>query len=183
VPFVLLHWARADTKIPVLARVYFEIGRFAMRYAIIGVALLLCAAQAWADDLTVSHAWARATAPGQDSGSIQFSVKSKKEAKLVAVSSPVAGAAEIHSMTHEDGKMKMRAVESVALPRGREVDLGKNGGHVMLLELKQPLKAGEDVPFTLTVEFADKHKETVNAKAHVRAQNAGHDDMKGMEGM
>jgi copper(I)-binding protein len=154
-----------------------------MRYVITGMLLLLCAAQAWASDVTVNHAWARATAPGQDSGSIQFSVKSKKAAKLVAVSSPVAGAAEIHSMTHEDGKMKMRAVESVVLPAGLEIDLGKDGGHIMLLNLKQPLKAGADVPFTLTVEFADKHKETVNAKARVRAQGAVHDDMKGMEGM
>lgn len=145
-----------------------------MRYAI-GIILLLCAAQTWAGDVTVNGAWARATAPGQDSGSIQFSIQSKKEARLVAITSPVAGSVEIHTMTHENGRMKMREVESMDLPAGSEIDLGKSGSHVMLLDLKHPLKAGESVPFTLTVEFADKRRKAVAATAKVRPQDAGHD--------
>jgi copper(I)-binding protein len=140
--------------------------------------------------IAVSDAWGRATAPGQDSGSVQFSITSSKEAKLVAITSPAANAVEIHSMVHEDGKMKMRAVESIALPAGKAVDLGKNGNHVMLLNLKQPLKEGDSIPLTLTIEFADKHKATVDAKAEIRSQGAHdmhnmHDmgDMHNMKGM
>lgn len=161
-----------------------------MRQIIVLVAGVFLAMSAAAADLgvTVNDAWARATAPGQDSGSIQFSIASKKEAKLVAITSPVAGAVEIHSMTHENGKMKMRAVESITLPAGKAVDLGKSGNHVMLLNLKQPLKAGDSVPLTLTIEYADKHKTTVDAKAEVRPQGGGHDmhdmgDMHDMKGM
>jgi hypothetical protein len=161
-----------------------------MRQIIMLVAGALLTLSAVAADLgvAVSDVWGRATAPGQDSGSVQFSITSNKAAKLVAITSPVAGAVEIHSMVHEDGKMKMRAVESISLPAGKAVDLGKNGNHVMLLNLKQPLKAGDSVPLTLTIEFADKHRAAVDAKAEIRPQGASHDmhnmgDMQDMKGM
>lgn len=157
---------------------------------LIGIALLLCTLQAWAADITVSDARARATAPGQDTGSIEFSILSKRAAKLVAAASPVADGVEIHSMTHENGKMVMRPVDAIDLPAGRKVNVSESY-HVMLTGLKHPLKAGERVPFSLTVEFPGKHKMTVKAKAEVQPLSDGrsmenmHDmgDMHGMEGM
>ncbi|MBI3902619.1 MAG: copper chaperone PCu(A)C [Nitrosomonadales bacterium] len=161
-----------------------------MRSLITFAASMLFTASVMAADpgVSVDEAWLRATMPGQDSGSMQFSVTSRKAAKLVAISTPAAGAVEIHSMVHEDGKMKMRAVESLALPAGKQVSLRSSGNHVMLLNLKHPLKAGDSVPFTLTVQYADNSKATVEAKAEVRPMGAGHDmkgmdDMKGMPGM
>lgn len=135
--------------------------------------------------ITVSDAWGRATVPGQESGFVQLSITSKNEAKLVAVASPVATALEIHKMTHENGQMKMRAVEFIALPAGKAVDLEKGGNHIMLLNLKHELKAGDSVPLTLTIEFLDKHRVTVDAKAEIRPQGAGHDmeHMHNMKGM
>ena len=146
-----------------------------MRY-VIAIAALLCSAQTWAGDVAVSGAWTRATAPGQEGAALQFSIISKKEAQLVAISSPVAGAAEIHSMTHDNGVMKMRAVESLPLPADKMVDLKAGGYHVMLLNLKTPLKAGGKMPFAVTVQFADKHKTTVKAKAEVKPLGSGQDE-------
>jgi len=146
-----------------------------MRY-VIAIATLLCSAQIWAGDVAVSGAWTRATAPGQEGATLQFSMVSKKEAQLVAISSPAAGAAEIHSMAHDNGVMKMRAVESLPLPAEKVVDLKASGYHVMLLNLKAPLKAGEKMPFTVTVQFADKHKATVKAKAEVKPLDSGQDE-------
>ena len=143
-----------------------------MRY-VIAIAALLGAAQACAGDVTVSDAWTRATAPGQESAALQFSIVSQKEAQLVKVSTPVAGVAEIHSMTHDNGVMKMHAIESLPLPAGKTVDLGASGNHVMLLNLKHPFKAGESLPFTVTVQFADKHKATVKARARVKSLTEG----------
>ncbi|MDE2309967.1 MAG: copper chaperone PCu(A)C [Betaproteobacteria bacterium] len=146
-----------------------------MRYAI-AIAAWLCAAQAWAGDVAVSGAWARATAPGQEDAAMQFSITSKQEAQLVAISSPAAGAVELHRMTHDSGVMKMRAIESLPLPAGKAVDLAASGIHVMLLNLKQPAKAGESIPFTVTVQFADKHKTTVQATAEVKPLADNHDE-------
>jgi len=142
-----------------------------MRYAI-AIVMLFCAGQAWAENVVVSDASVRATAPGQESAAIRFSITSKKEARLVAIASPVADAVEIHSMTHDNGVMKMRAIEFLSLPAGKMVKLGVSGNHVMLLNLKNPLKAGDSVPLTITVEFADKRKEKINVNAEVKSLNA-----------
>ncbi|RFC36381.1 MAG: hypothetical protein DID90_2727553977 [Candidatus Nitrotoga sp. LAW] len=146
-----------------------------MRYAI-AIVMFFCAAQAWAENVVVSDASARATAPGQESAAIRFSITSKKKARLVAIASPVAGAVEIHGMTHDNGVMKMRAIEFLPLPAGKMVKLGASGNHVMLLNLKNPLKAGESVPLTITVEFSDKRKETVNVSAEVKPLTASRDE-------
>jgi len=139
------------------------------------IAALLCAAQAWAGDVAVSDAWTRATVPGQSSAVLRFFITSRKDAQLLEISSPLAGAAELHSMTHEQGVMKMRPLKSLPLPAGKKTELGSDGNHVMLLELKQSLKEGESVPFSLTVQFADKHKETVKAAAVVKPlDESGH---------
>ena len=138
-----------------------------MRSAIF-MGALLYAAQAGASGVTVSEAWARATAPGQDSGVVYMRIISQKEASIVAVNSPVAGSAGLHSMTHENGMMKMRELKVLPLPAGQEVILGSGGNHLMLVGLKRPLKAGDSVPFTFTVQFADKHKEKVRATAAVK---------------
>ena len=146
-----------------------------MRYAI-AIAALLCAAQVWAGDVAVSGAWTRATAPGQESTAMQFSITSKQEAQLVAISCPVAGAVELHRMTHDNGVMKMHAIESLPLPAGKAVDLGASGIHVMLLNLKKPVTAGDSIPFTVTVQFADKHKATVQTNAEVKPLTDNHDE-------
>lgn len=134
----------------------------------VSIAALLCVAQAYAGDVTVSDAWTRATVPGQSGAVLRFFVTSQKNAQLLAVSSPVAGAVELHNMTHDKGVMKMRPIAALPLPAGKMVELGSEGNHVMLLELKQPLKAGDTVPFSLDVQFAGKRKATVKAAAEVR---------------
>ena len=139
-----------------------------MRY-VIAIVMLFCAAQAWAGNVVVSNASALATAPGQETAAIRLTITSKTEARLVAIASPVAGAVEIHGMTHENGMMKMRALEFLPLPAGKKVRLGTSGNHVMLLNLKNPLKAGDNVPLTITVEYADKRKEKVNVNAEVKS--------------
>jgi copper(I)-binding protein len=146
-----------------------------MRY-IITIVMLFCAAQAWAENVVVTDASARATAPGQESAAIRFSIISKKDARLVAIASPVAGAVEIHDMTHDNGVMKMHAIEFLPLPAGKMVKLGASGNHAMLVNLKNPLKAGDSLPLTITVEFADKHKEKFNVNAEVKPLTASRNE-------
>ena len=80
----------------------------------------------------------------------------------------------------------MRAVPSLELPAGKAVELTPRGLHVMLMDLKQPLKDGETVAVTLVVEGKDGKRESVDVKAPVRAlaggtgkSNDGHDEHKG----
>jgi len=131
----------------------------------------------------VSNAWARSTVAAQKTGGIYLDIRSATPAKLVGVASPVAARVELHNMKMEGSVMKMSAVESIDLAAGQTVKLAPGGYHVMLIDLKQPLKAGDSVPVTLTVERADKTRTTVETKAAVRdmaaAMQGGHDMHKG----
>jgi copper(I)-binding protein len=72
----------------------------------------------------------------------------------------------------EGDVMKMRAVPKIDLPAGKEVKLEPGGLHVMLIDLKQPLKVGEKVPLTLVFDAGGK-TEKLNVDAEVMDAKAG----------
>ncbi|MDD4928513.1 MAG: copper chaperone PCu(A)C [Gallionella sp.] len=132
------------------------------RVALFGV--LLWSFGALAADIKVEGAWARATAPGQDSGMAELIMTSAQDAKLIGFSSTACKTGEMHSMTHDNGMMQMREVKFIALPAGHRVDLSEGGYHLMLVGLNAPLKAGESVPLKLIFKVDNKIvSQTVNA--------------------
>ena len=140
---------------------------------IAGLALALLASAAHAQ-IAVKDAWVRGTVTGQKATGAFMQLSSSTDAVLVAATSPVAGVVEIHEMAMDGGVMKMRAIPGLPLPAGKMVDLAPGGYHVMLMDLKQPLKDGEKVPITLT--FTDKagKKTTQDVTAVVRPLAGGH---------
>ena len=107
-----------------------------------------------ADPVTIDHAWARATAPGQEVGAAYLELKSDVDMTLTQAKSPAADSVEIHKMSMKDGVMEMRMLKTLQLPAGKTVKLEPGGFHLMLFDLKKPLKVGENVP--LTLHFQDK---------------------------
>jgi len=103
----------------------------------------------------VTKAWTRATAPGQDSASVQLTIISKKDATLIGVASGSAQSGEIHTMFMDGDVMKMRAIESLPLPAKDASNTGCGRQSSDVDRLKAPLKAGRKLPFALTVKFAD----------------------------
>jgi copper(I)-binding protein len=132
------------------------------------LAAMLVSSSVYAGDIQVEGAWSRATAPGQDTAMVDFSITSAKQAALTGFSSPACKSAQIHSMTHDNGMMKMREVQSIALPAGHRVSLGEGGYHLMLIGLKAPLVAGAKLPLTLTVKEAGRDVK-VDVVADVRS--------------
>jgi copper(I)-binding protein len=118
---------------------------------------------------TVADAWVRGTVPQQQASGAFMRITSAEGGKLVAVSSPVAATVEVHEMKMDGGVMKMGAVPSLELPAGKAVELKPGGYHVMLMGLKQQLKAGDSVPLTLTIEGQGGRKETLQVSAPVKA--------------
>jgi periplasmic copper chaperone A len=136
---------------------------------LIALAAIAVAAGASHAQTTVSDAWIRGTVPQQKATGLFAEITSAKGGKLVSASSPVAGVVEIHEMAMEGDVMKMRALTAgLALPAGKAVALKPGGYHVMLMDLKQQLKAGDTVPVSLVIEGADKKRETVEVKAAVK---------------
>ncbi len=136
------------------------------------VAALVIAAPALAQ-VKVSDPWVRGTVAQQKATGAFMQLTAEQASRLVAVTSPVAGVVEIHEMTMDGNLMKMRQVPGLDLPAGKTVELKPGGYHVMLMDLKQPLKTGESVPITLVFEDKAKQRQSVEIKAEVRALTAG----------
>ena len=136
------------------------------------IACALAAPSAALAQIAVMDPWVRGTVSAQKVTGAFMQLKSAANATLVGVASPIAGIAEIHEMKMDGSVMKMSAVPKVDLPAGTVVTFGPGTYHVMLMDLKQPLKEGERVPLTLTFADAGGKRFTVDVQAPVRALGA-----------
>ncbi len=105
-----------------------------------------------AGNLIVSEPWSSPTPPGAGVGAVYFSLTNTgtKADRLTAISSSIAGRAEIHESRRVDGMMQMRPVSFIECPPGATVKIEPGGLHVMLLGLTRPLAAGTQFPLSLS---------------------------------
>lgn len=155
-----------------------------MKHLFIACSIAL-SASAWAQSpVQVQDAWARATVANQSATGAFMKLTAPTATRLVEARSPLAGIVEIHEMKLEGDVMRMRAVSALPLPAGQAVELKPGGYHVMLMDLKGPVKAGDSVPITLVFEGADGKRSTQEVKASARAlaaapAGAGHGGQSG----
>jgi copper(I)-binding protein len=112
-----------------------------------------------AGDLVITQAWSRATPSGAKVAGGFLTIENKGSApdKLIGVSADIAGKAEVHEMTSDNGVMKMRPLDKgLVIEPGKTVKLAPGGYHLMLQDLKGAFKEGEKVPVTLEFEKAGK---------------------------
>jgi periplasmic copper chaperone A len=148
------------------------IGCVAKSIAMVSVVLALGTPSATAqssarDSLRIEHPYARPTPPGARTGGAYLTIDNRgnEPDRLLRVATPAAGAAEIHSMTMEGNVMRMRAVAAVEIPARATTALKPGGYHVMLMDLKQPLVAGETLPLSLTFAKAGRIDVTARVEA------------------
>jgi copper(I)-binding protein len=155
------------------------------RPSLSGLALIALVATAWAgaagtaraQPVAVKDAWVRAPAPGQKVAGAYMELVARADMALTSVASPAAATVELHTTSMEAGVMRMRPVARIALPAGKSVRLAPGGLHVMLIDIKQPLKPGDKVPLTLTVQRADltgRSVFTVQAEVRASAPDTAH---------
>ena len=111
-------------------------------------------AQAHADKahVEVTDLWIRPTVAGQMGTGGFMKITAREDLQLVGISTPITKAAEVHEMRAskaDPSVMEMRAIKSIALPKGQTVELKPGGYHLMLMDLKQVLANGSTVPLTL----------------------------------
>lgn len=141
------------------------------RRLMIGFALAGMAATVAAQikvQIKVENAWVRATVAGQQSTGAFMKITSPEPVRLLSVSTPVAKTNEIHEMKLVGDVMKMRAhPDGVDIPANTTLELKSGGYHLMMMEMDQPIKAGEVVPLQLQFINAKGKPQTltVNAKA------------------
>jgi copper(I)-binding protein len=114
-----------------------------------------------AGDLVITQAWSRATPNGAKIGGAYLTIENKgsEPDRLIAGAGDVAARIEVHEMAMNNGVMTMRPLDKgLVIEPGKIVKLAPGGYHLMMFDLKEPLKQGEQVPITLEFEKAGKVK-------------------------
>jgi copper(I)-binding protein len=140
---------------------------------LLAAAALSCLAWPAFAQVDVTNAWVRPTVEGQMGTGAFMTLRAKEPMRVVGATSAVAGVVEIHEMALQNNVMRMRAIESLALPAGQAVELKPGGYHVMLMDLKRALKRGETVTVELQLETADKRRVTQPIQVEVRSSAPG----------
>jgi len=125
-------------------------------------ALALLASSAFAHEyklgnLQIGHPWARATPKGAavGGGYLKITNTGTTPDRLISGTSAVSGRFEVHEMSMDNGVMKMRQLkDGIEIKPGETVELKPGGFHIMMVDLKQPIKEGERVKGTLVFEKA-----------------------------
>ncbi len=123
--------------------------------------------------IKVEQAYTRATVPGQQvaGGFMKIENKGGTADQLISASSPVAGEVQLHEMSMEGSVMKMRQVKDITVPAGGAVELKPGGLHLMFMNIKSPLTAGESVPVKL--KFARAGEVEVRMPVNAMGQPGG----------
>lgn len=138
-----------------------------LRACVANLLFLVCSAlpaQQTGDPVQVVNAWTRAMPPGVSTAAVYFSVTTKTDDELLRIVTPVAGDAQIHEVTQANGMMRMRPRSNVVLKAGIPMSFSPQSMHVMLMDVKEPLRAGTHVPMSLIF----LHAGTVNIEVQVR---------------
>src|SRR5262245_54272411 len=133
------------------------------------------AAEFKAGDITVETPWSRATPGSAKVAAGYMIIKNGADTpdRFISATAEIGGQTEIHQMSMTDGMMKMRQItDGVPLPAHGSIALEPDSYHLMLLDLKKPLKEGETFAGTLTFEKAG----SVNVTFAVRGLGAAAPD-------
>lgn len=106
--------------------------------------------------IAVERPWARATVLPSRPAVAYLTIVNRGAAadRLVAVASPVAGHVMIHESRVQDGIARMTTEAALRIEPGARVELKPGGLHLMLMDLRQPLRRGESFELTLRFETA-----------------------------
>ena len=133
-----------------------------MKHFLFAAALILSAPAAMAcetvtiGDLTVEHAWSKATIGAGRPGVFYVGITNAGSADdaLIGIATPAAGMPMLHETVVQDGIASMPHAMSIPVPAGQSVQLSPGGYHGMLMGLTTALKEGDSFPVTLTFEKA-----------------------------
>ena len=96
--------------------------------------------------------------------------------RLIAVETPVAAVAELHTTEHgADGVARMIRQDGITIPAGDIVALEPGGFHIMLMGLTRPLTEGELHPVTFIFERAGRIETTFQIDPPGGGDHSQHD--------
>ena len=134
------------------------------------IASILISACSKQDSIEIKNQWVRASNDGQDVSAAYMTIVSNEDTSLIKIDSDVADVIEIHSMSMENGVMKMRMLDTLDLIAGKPTELSPGGFHLMLFDLKKPLAAGKEAHFTLHFKNKAGQEKTISVTSAIKAE-------------
>ncbi len=113
-----------------------------------------------APDIKIKNAWIASTQESDDMSVAYMSLFSDEDLILTSITSPTIKTIEMHNTILEKGIMKMRMAHEIKIDHDKTFEFKSGGSHLMLMDFKGPLKAGEKVK--LTLHFKDKKNQSFN---------------------
>jgi copper(I)-binding protein len=137
-------------------KVMTQIWRALAMMAVAATFVVLASPAGMAATIEVTGAWARATPGSAKNAAVYFTMTNGGAAsdRLVSAQTQAAEMAELHETTMMGGMMHMAAAKAVDIPAGGKVAFAPQGRHIMLMNLKKPLRKGDDLSVTLHFEKA-----------------------------
>lgn len=105
--------------------------------------------------IKISDPWVREVPPVSTVTALYMVIENTgdKDDKLIGVKSEASKSAEIHTTSIDDNYVAtMEKVDALFIPAGKRLELKPGGSHIMLRELKKPLKTGDKVEIDLIFE-------------------------------
>jgi len=159
-----------------LARRLSRFGGLLVAALVMGSVAVGCSSNGGTAEVAITDAWARPSSAMASAGAAYMTIQNNGTATdaLVGAGSPAATTVEVHETvvmgspapgaSGDGGMMGMQPVERLEIPAGGSVQLKPGSYHIMLIGLKQDLKAGDTIEITLTFEKAGELSVSVPVK-------------------
>lgn len=147
-----------------------SIGAAMLKPFVLFLGLTLAACSAPGPKISARDAWARETGTS-DTAAAYLTIENKGGADTLTDVRSAIGEAALHESTMEGGVMRMRPIDprqGLTVPSNGKLVLAPGGAHVMIMGLKQPLRAGDRFDLTLLFAKAQPEKVEVIVKTAVQ---------------
>lgn len=117
-----------------------------------------------ADNVTVQDPYVRLAPPNAPATGAFMVIRNNGDTdiKVLKADNPASRVTELHTHINDGGVMKMRPVPAIEIKAKGEAVLKPGSLHVMMIDLKAPMKEGDVVPITLS--FDDGSSKQVDAR-------------------
>ena len=123
------------------------------------------------DKIQIINPWARASLSPNNNSAAYLTIKNTSNSQYTLIGAGamrIANNVELHqSYVDEKGVSKMTSIDKIIIPANSEIVLKPAGMHIMLLDLKRALNAGDK--FKLDLKFQGIGTKTIDVE--VRASN------------
>ncbi len=136
--------------------------------------------------VTVADPWVKAADKGMTAAFGTLTNTSSSAANIVSASTPDSASMELHEVVDDNGSMVMQPVPGgFTVPANGTLALEPGGYHLMLMDVTTPIKAGDEVPFTITcadgasVDFTAQAREFTGGDEEYKKEGMTDMDMSG----